>query len=511
MANGPSPLLPDPDALQASEGRFRALIEQSPVAIAVARDGITRYVNRAFQDLFSLVDPSGLVGASILAFIAPEGRDVIQARITRRAQGLPVAPLVDTVGLRMDGAAFPMQMAVAVVQVPEGAETVFFLTDLTERLEAEAQRAALQSQLLQMQKMESLGSLAGGVAHDMNNVLAAILALASTHLTVEAVDSPAYRAFKTIGEAALRGADLVKGLLHFARQSPSLLQSVDLNAVVEQGARLLERTTLARVRVVMDLAPDLRPIRGDASALSHALMNLCVNAVDAMAEGGTLSLATRNLGEALVELVVGDTGTGMTEEVLAKATDPFFTTKEVGKGTGLGLAMVFNTVRAHQGVLRIVSAPDQGTRVKLRFPAADPEASPPRQAPAPAGPPARPLAVLLVDDDELVRRSTGMLVEVLGHKVTSASSGEEALALLEGGAEADVAVLDMNMPGLGGKGTLPRLLALRPGLRVFLATGRADQEALDLVAAHPEAILLPKPFSIEQLQNLLADLGQGGS
>jgi len=482
MANGPSPLLPDPDALQASEGRFRALIEQSPVAIAVARDGITRYVNRAFQDLFSLVDPSGLVGASILAFIAPEGRDVIQARITRRAQGLPVAPLVDTVGLRMDGAAFPMQMAVAVVQVPEGAETVFFLTDLTERLEAEAQRAALQSQLLQMQKMESLGSLAGGVAHDMNNVLAAILALASTHLTVEAVDSPAYRAFKTIGEAALRGADLVKGLLHFARQSPSLLQSVDLNAVVEQGARLLERTTLARVRVVMDLAPDLRPIRGDASALSHALMNLCVNAVDAMAEGGTLSLATRNLGEALVELVVGDTGTGMTEEVLAKATDPFFTTKEVGKGTGLGLAMVFN-----------------------------PEASPPRQAPAPAGPPARPLAVLLVDDDELVRRSTGMLVEVLGHKVTSASSGEEALALLEGGAEADVAVLDMNMPGLGGKGTLPRLLALRPGLRVFLATGRADQEALDLVAAHPEAILLPKPFSIEQLQNLLADLGQGGS
>jgi len=371
---------------------------------------------------------------------------------------------------------------------------------------AAAQRGRLEQQLLRAEKLESLGSLAGGVAHDMNNVLGAILGLAGAHLETEPADSPVRRSLETIATAAQRGGKMVQSLLSFARQSPMEALRLDLNAILLEDSRLLERTTLAQVRLELDLAPDLRPIRGDASSLAHAFMNLCVNAVDAMPVNGTLTLRTRNAEPGWIEASVEDTGCGMSEAVLAKAMDPFFTTKAQGKGTGLGLAMVFSTVKAHQGQLDIQSAPGRGTRVRLRFPVFEPTLS---GDPGPAGPDPGPrpaLNVLLVDDDELVQASSSAMLEALGHTVQSAWSGEEALALLAAGARPDLVILDLNMPGLGGSGTLPRLRALCPELPVLLATGRADQAALDLAAVHPGVSLLPKPFSMDDLQGLLAPL-----
>jgi len=367
------------------------------------------------------------------------------------------------------------------------------ITDITERRKFEAH-------LQQAQKMESLGSLAGGVAHDMNNVLGAILALASAHLHILPRNHPQYQAFETIREAASRGGEMVKGLLNFARQSPRETRSVDCNELVLEAARLLEHTTLAKVRLELDLAPDLRPIQGDPGSLGNVLMNLCVNAVDAMPAGGTLSLRTRNEGAGGIAITVEDTGCGMPREVLAKALDPFFTTKEVGKGTGLGLAMVYANVTAHHGRIELRSEPDRGTCAEVWFPAAAGAALDPQPAAARPAPTGAALAILLVDDDDLVLTAAGILLEVLGHHLTTAVSGEAALALLERGARPDLIILDMNMPGLGGKGTLPRLRALRPEVPVLLATGRADQEALDLAAAHPGVTLLPKPFSLEELQ-----------
>jgi len=250
----------------------------------------------------------------------------------------------------------------------------------------------------------------------------------------------------------------------------------------------------------MDLAEGLRPILGDESALTHAIMNLCVNAVEAMPPNGTLTLRTRNLAGPWIEVEVEDTGTGMPPEVLARAMDPFFTTKEVGKGTGLGLPLVFSTVKAHHGQMEIHSQPGQGTRVSLRFPAHEPAQAAPAAPEAPCAAPAQGgVRILLVDDDELVQASTRMLLEILGHAVETVSCGEEALARLEAGQEPGLVILDMNMPGLGGLGTLPRLRALRPGLPVLLATGRADQTALDLVEADSHTILLPKPFSMDDM------------
>jgi CheY-like chemotaxis protein/anti-sigma regulatory factor (Ser/Thr protein kinase) len=279
---------------------------------------------------------------------------------------------------------------------------------------------------------------------------------------------------------------------------------VDLNALLLEEVRLLERTTLAKVHLELDLAPDLRPIHGDGSALAHAFMNLCVNAVDAMGEGGTLTFQTHNREDQQVEVVVADTGCGMTQEVMARAMDPFFTTKEAGKGTGLGLSMVYTTVKAHGGQITLQSEPGRSTTVRLTFPAcAARDAG--QAAPAPVRPVAAApaLRILLVDDDELVLKSTRMLVELLGHAVTAAALGEEALDLIERGYRADLVILDMNMPGLGGKGTLPRLRALCPRVPVLLATGRTDQEALDLVAGYPSVTLLAKPFTIQDLGEAL--------
>ena len=416
--------------------------------------------------------------------------------------------------IRKDGSRFPAVVSVTALRDAENAIIGYLLigTDNTARKQAEEEHRQLLVQLHQSQKMESLGMLAGGVAHDMNNVLGAILVLASVHMEIQPTDSAVHRAFTTITKACSRGGNLIRSLLSFARQDLAEEKELDLNALVLDEVRLLERTTLARVRLEMDLAADLRLIRGDASALTHVLMNLCVNAVDAMPDNGILILRTRNVDTDWIEVQVVDTGSGMPKEVLEKALDPFFTTKEQGKGTGLGLSIAHSTVMAHHGQLEIQSEPGHGTSVILRFPSCEPEIPALEVASAPprAASDVR-LKILLVDDDELIQSAMASILEILGHTVTAVFSGEEALAKLEAGFQPDVVTLDMNMPGLGGARTLPRLRALRPTVPVLLCTGRVDQSALDLVAAHAGVTLLAKPFSSGELQQHLDALGLASS
>lgn len=377
------------------------------------------------------------------------------------------------------------------------------------RKKAEVERTKLQEQLQQASKMESLGLLAGGVAHDMNNVLGAILALASSNLDLHAEGSPTHRTFQTICKAAVRGGEMVRTLLDFARQNPAEEQNLDMNLILREEVQLLERTTLSQIHLELDLAPDLKMIRGDACALAHTLLNLCVNAVDAMGENGTLRLSTRNLDAEWIEVQVQDTGSGMSEEVLKMALDPFFTTKPLGKGTGLGLSMVYSIVTAHRGNLDIQSRPGQGTCVTMRFPTKgvsnqvlEPEVEIKHESPG------RSLVVLVVDDDELFLESALSLLKVLGHSATPASNGEEALAILHAGFQPDVMVLDMNMPGLSGPGTLQGIRAIHPALPVILITGRADLTALNLQKAYPHVTLLAKPFSMTEFKRHLEPMGR---
>ena len=493
--------------LEAREDELRLILDSTAEGLyGLDLEGRCTFCNRALARMLGRPDPAGLVGLNM-------------HRVTHhtRADGTPY-PEADCqifkafregrgthadreVLWRADGTSFPAEYW-SYPQWREGrvVGAVVTVIDISERILAERHNAKLQAQYQQAQKMESLGSLAGGVAHDMNNVLAAILGFASANVELQPPGSQSRRAFEIIGKAANRGAALVKGLLSFSRRSAAEARELDLNTLLAEEILLLERTTLAKVRMNLDLAPDLGLVRGDGDALTHAFMNLFINAVDAMAGGGTLTLRTRNLGGDWVEVRVEDTGEGMPPEVLERAFDPFFTTKAQGKGTGLGLAMVYSTLKAHQGLIELHSTPGEGTQVRVRFPRVAPGAADPGLPPeAHAALERRSLTVLVVDDDELVQASMVSSLELLGHTHALAATGEAALAAVEAGLDPEVVILDMNMPGLGGAGTLPLLRALKPGLPVLLCTGRVDQAALDLIQAHRGVRLLPKPFPAQDL------------
>ena len=386
------------------------------------REGRYLGCNRAFAAAAGLEDPSQVVGRTDFDLPWPrkeaeayraDDREVLESN-------LPKAHIVEPLQ-RGDGSRIWIDTTKVPLRGPDSRPVgvLGVYEDITERKLGEEEREALRTQLAHSQRMESLGSLAGGVAHDLNNVLAAILSLSSAHRTHLSATDPMARALDTITSACVRGRDVVRSLLLFARRDLEEERVVDLNQMVRETVHLLSRTTLQRVTLVTDLQEPLPGIMGDGSALSHVLINLCVNAVDAMPDGGTITLQTRLGEQGEVFLRVRDTGTGMSAEVVEKAMDPFFTTKPLGKGTGLGLAIVYGTMKAHEGRVHLESRPGEGTEVTLAFPGSRAVGGVSEAAPSLAleGTPVE-ARILLVDDDPLILESVGDMLEMLGHKVT---------------------------------------------------------------------------------------------
>jgi PAS domain S-box-containing protein len=381
--------------------------------------------------------------------------------------------------------------------------------DRTEQVKAEAERRRLQEERQHSEKLESLGSLAGGMAHDMNNVLAGILGAAEL-LQQKFPAGEVARSLDTILHAGGRGRDLVRALTDFARKGLAEPQLFDLNELLRKEVELLRHATLQKVQVVMDLDPSLPEVLGDASAMGGAIMNLAVNALDAMPDGGTLSFCSRTRANGKIELTVTDTGQGMAPEVLARAVEPFFTTKPVGKGTGLGLARAYGTVKAHGGSVAIRSAPDQGTDITLLLPSFQQSGgAEPAPEPAAAGGETGSLRILLVDDDPVILDTMPALLESLGHQVATASLGLEGLSRLEAGLEVDLVVLDHNMPGLTGTETLVRLREGFPDLPVILCTGFVDTFTENLLTSLPRVWILKKPSSLKEIRKALAAANVG--
>jgi PAS domain S-box-containing protein len=368
-----------------------------------------------------------------------------------------------------------------------------------------SERKRLERGLLQAHKMDSLGSLADGVAHDMNNILGAVMSLASSIRMSAHGDPELVEDMDAMVKACERGRNLVRSLLDFARQDLPEARVFNLNTVVKDQTSLLGRSLPTGLQLVTDLQSDLANITGDPGALSRALLNLCSNSIDAMETRGVLTIRTRNTDGHQVEVIVEDTGCGMAKEILDKALDPFFTTKQKGKGTGLGLPIVYGAVKAHRGHMELDSAPGKGTRIVLRFPASEqvlPDAATKASESAISETPG--LRVLLIDDDELIQKSVSAQLRRLGHQVTIASNGHEALMKLDAGLEVDLAVLDITMPILDGAATLPHLRRLRPNLGVILATGKVDDATHALARAYCDVRLLPKPYSLGELRNEIA-------
>jgi len=497
-------------AVRTLEERLALTFTASPIGIALVRmeDQTLLDANPAFLDLVGrkLADLKGLGVEQSGFWQDPAER--LRAWEAIRATGR--IEHFEMMFRKGDGSTGRAALSSVVVAIGDERVLMNFIVDLTEMRAAQEQERVAQRELHHLQRLESLGRLAGGVSHDMNNVLAAVMIMASVlenkfgHLP-EVAKSAA-----TILNAAGRGRDLVKRLTDFAHKEVKDAAPLDLNTLVRQEADLLERTTLKKVAIQIQLQEPLPAILGEASALSNALMNLCVNACDAMPDGGLLRLETRQLPDGRVEVAVLDTGEGMAPEVAARAMEPFFTTKALGQGTGLGLSIVYGAVKAHGGTVEIRSSPGQGCRIGLIFP---PLATPPAVAAAGPEPPEaaqRRQRVLVVDDDDLVLQTVPILLEALGHQAAVASGGLEAIRQLEAGLEADWVILDLNMPGLGGLDTLARIRALRPELPVLVSSGYRDPASLEALRRFPRVDTLDKPYLLADLKRALAAIAAPG-
>ncbi len=384
--------------------------------------------------------------------------------------------------------------------------------NLRRLLQETERREQAEAALRQSQKLDALGRLTGGVAHDFNNLLTAVmggLELASRRIA----DPNVKRLLDGAMEAAKRGARLTQQLLAISRHERVRMQPVDINAVLRNIEDMLGRTLGAMVVIRQDLAADLWLGLADPTQLEVSVLNLAINARDAMPQGGELRLSTENLPAAaarppevpdgdFVVLRVADSGTGMPEEVVRRATEPFFTTKDVGRGTGLGLSMVDGLVRQAGGAMTIASEVGRGTTISLFLPRAVPAATGEAAAPPTVAAKAPRLTVLLVDDDTEVRLSTANMLRELGHDVIEASGGEAALAATKR-ASVNLAVVDFAMPGMNGGELSFRLRQLRPNLPVLMVTGYANRPAAEGwsdVIPHR----LAKPFTLDQLAEALA-------
>ncbi len=500
------------DALHASEERFRAAFESAPIGVCLASlDGRFLRVNRAWCELLGYREDE-LLGRDIIAITHPEDRAATARRFSLGRVTSDGEPAFEKRFLRKDGSTFWAQVHTSAARDGAGRTEYFIglMIDIDQRKTAQEERTRLEEQLRQAQKIESIGMLAGGVAHDFNNLLLPILGFAEM-ARGGAVDARQAHQLSQIIDAALRAKDLVRQLLAFSRKQMLEMRSLDLNDEIRRFEPILRRVVREDIRLDLELAPDLGPVRGDSSQIQQILMNLVVNAHDAMPGGGRMRIATAeaDLGEArdpqlsalpagrYVVVTVADTGEGMDANVRAHLFEPFFTTKEPGKGTGLGLATVHGIVKQHGGEIAVRTAPGTGTSFAVWLPRA-------RSGPTAAvGEATRRIAggderVLVVEDEQLVRDLVSAVLSERGYRVTSAADPDEALRLIAAGAEFDLLLTDVIMPGMDGRELHARLKTLRPALKALYMSGYTG-DVLDAHHLDASTHLLQKPFVVAHL------------
>jgi PAS domain S-box-containing protein len=394
-----------------------------------------------------------------------------------------------------------------------------FVHDVTERLRDQARLADAEAALRQAHKLDAMGQLTGGVAHDFNNLLTPIIGALDTLQRRKVGSEREQRLVSAALQSGERAKTLVQRLLAFARRQPLQATAIDLRGLIENMAELVASTTGPQIGVVFELADDLPPARADANQLEMAILNLSVNARDAMeARGGTLRISADLQDVApgqnaklqpgrYIRVSVADTGAGMSKEVAEKAVEPFFSTKGIGKGTGLGLSMVHGLATQLGGGLTIESQPGQGTTVELWLPSSDEPLAPASGDASDSFSPAQAAGrALVVDDEDLVRASAADMLAELGFEILEASSAEDALELLRNGPQVDVLITDHLMPGMSGAQLAYEVRRRWPRIRTVVISGYADAGGIG-----PDLVRLNKPFRHSDLAEILARAPQGQS
>jgi len=505
-----------PAGLALDAARDGALLDLvgAPVAVFDARE--IRFANTALCDTLDCT-AAELKGTSLAGWLAEESADKVAAVLDRAAELTGSADRCDLHLCGTGGAKRWMSCRFTIVSWGGAPALAVFCADLESRL----RNRAVEEHLRQSQKMEAVGRLAGGIAHDMNNLLGAIMGFASV---VQAEMSPSDRLqddVRHILESCRKGRDLTLNLLGFARRGKYRMEQFTLNDRAEEVVKLLKSTIPKKIKIETKLAARPLPVYGDTAQIHHAVMNLCLNAVDAMGGTGVLTIASDSI---VVEegagyspdlapgkyarLQVTDTGAGMDHDVVSMAFEPFFTTKPLGQGAGLGLSMVYGTAVNHGGTALLESVPNQGTVATLLLPPCAYESESVRLVAERRTPSdAAKATVLLVDDERMVRRSGQRLLEKLGYKVLLAEDGLAAVRTFAAKRDQISAVmLDLIMPVMDGAETLARLKEIDPGVPVLLSSGYSREEQADELIKKGANGFIQKPFDLATLRSRMAEL-----
>jgi two-component system, cell cycle sensor histidine kinase and response regulator CckA len=496
------------EALRQTEERFRQVVEHAPQGIVVTTGVEARYLNAAAARWFGAESPAQLIGSPVLDRIRADHRPAVRERLATVSAGEPALP-AELDFLRLNGDVFPVEVSATPILYDGQVSALVFFRDLTDRKRAEEERTRLEQRLRQAQKMESVGRLAGGVAHDFNNHLTVINGYCDMLLDALGPDDPLREELSEIRAAGDRAAALTQQLLAFSRKQVVEPRPLNLNDVVEEYCRMVRRLIGEDIEVATELDPALGPVLADRGQMHQVLMNLAVNARDAMPDGGTILVTTTNAELADVDpavadvkpgpyivLTLSDTGVGMSPETLQKIFEPFFTTKPMGIGTGLGLATVYGIIEQAGGFIRVTSQSGHGTTFRIYLPRIGED---PQAALTPAGSQKSiggNETVLVVEDQAEVRKLATGILKKNGYSVLEAANGAEALALAaERPGRIDLLLTDLIMPGITGRELAQRLAEARPEIKVLYMSGYSD----DLLARDgmlPGSIAyLSKPFA----------------
>jgi PAS domain S-box-containing protein len=500
------------DSLLRSEAEFRSLVDHSPdIVVRIDRSGTILFVNRSAEDA-----PVGaLKGRSVLDFVLEAELPQLRSAV-RRAFDETQGSQLECSGRGADGQVRPYDVRISPIPADGGPKAAIVVaTDITERKRLAEQEARLQAQIQQSQKLESLGLLAGGVAHDFNNLLMGVLGNASLVLMSMRPDAPHYEHLKGIENAARRAAELCQQMLAYSGKGRFVVRPVDVAEVVLGTVRLLEASIAKHVTISYDCPPGQRAVEADIVQLRQIVMNLVLNAADAITDRrGLVTIRTGGmfcdadyLGSTFFDdrlepghfafIEISDTGCGMDKETRAHMFDPFFSSKSHGRG--LGLAAVLGIVRGHRGAIKVYSELGVGTTIKVILPVTEL----PAQSLEPEGTSIRlpPLTgqVLIIDDEPMILGIAREILEHAGFSVITAQDGEEGIAKFREHPETRLVLLDLTMPKLSGDDVFRELRKIKPNVRVLLSSGYNEQDTTSRFAGKGLAGFIQKPYGAEQL------------